>query len=130
MLVLIGGAVSVWANPGDAVAVPGILAWPALRANEPFLVVRADKGRFYYTDVTAAERRGTAALRAGNRVAVVGTEGARPHELTATALGPDADAVWSEPPDTSAPSLVSGEAAAAPRTDSTAPPPPGRPGEP
>src|SRR5262245_60389329 len=129
MLVLIGGAVTVWANPGDAVAVRGILAWPAILANEPFLVVRADNGRFYYTDVTAAERRGTAPLRAGNRVAIVGTEGARPHELTATALGPDAAAVSSEPPDTSAPSLVSGEAAASPRTDSTAPPAPSRPWE-
>src|SRR5438093_29276 len=73
MLVLIGGAVTVWANPGDAVAVRGILAWPAILANEPFLVVRADNGRFYYADVTTAERRGTAALRAGNRVAIVGT---------------------------------------------------------
>src|SRR2546428_51972 len=88
MLVLVGGVVTVWANPGDAVAVRGILAWPAILANEPFLVVRADNGRFYYADVTTAERRGTAALRAGNRVAIVGTEGARPHELTATALGP------------------------------------------
>jgi len=122
VLVLIGGVVTVWANPGDAVAVRGILAWPAILANEPFLVVRADNGRFYYADVTAAERRGTAALRAGNRVAIVGTEGARPHELTAMALGPDAAAVSSEPPSTSAAPPVPGEAAASPRTDSTAPP--------
>ena len=40
LLVLVGGVVTVWANPGDAVAVRGILAWPAILANEPFLVVR------------------------------------------------------------------------------------------
>src|SRR3989442_9296388 len=55
VLVLIGGVVTVWANPGDSVAVRGILAWPPILANEPFLVLRAHNRRFYYADVTPAE---------------------------------------------------------------------------
>src|SRR5262249_51280987 len=112
------GLGAVWANPGDAVAVRGILSWPAILANEPFLVLRTDDGHFYYADVPAAQRRGTVALRAGNRIALVGKEGARPHELTVTALGPDESAVSAAP----STSPVPGEAASPP-TDSLAPPP-------
>lgn len=127
-LLLVGSLGAVWANPGDRVAVRGTLAWPGILANEPFVVVRGDNGRFYYADVTAAQRRGTATLQAGSRIALVGTEGARPHELTVTALGPDDSAVSAAPPAaTPAPpgavSPVPGEAAS-PRTDSVAPMPP------
>jgi len=135
-LLLVGGVGTISANPGDAVAVRGTLAWPAILANEPFVVVRADDGRFYYADVTAAQRRGTVALQAGSRIALFGAEGARPHELTVTALGPDDSAASAAPPaatpPTPAPSIpappsskspVPGEAAS-PRTDSVAPPPP------
>jgi hypothetical protein len=135
-LLLVSGSGVVWGNPGDAVAVRGTLAWPAILANEPFLVLRGDNGAFYYADVTAAQRRGTVALRAGSRIALVGTEGARPHELTVTALGPDDSAVSAAPPiaapapstptpspaPSSSVSPVPGEAAS-PRTDSVAPPP-------
>ena len=97
VLVLVGGLVTVWANPGDAVAVRGTLAWPAILANEPFVVVRSDDGRFFYVDVTAA-RRGNVALRTGDRITVAGVEGPRPYELAATALGPGDTAVSAAQP--------------------------------
>jgi len=123
VLVLVGGLVTVWANPGDAVAVRGTLAWPAILANEPFVVVRSDDGRFFYVDVTAA-RGGNAALRTGDRITVAGVEGPRPYELAATALGPGDTAVSAaQPPGSPAPP-VAGDAAASPRTDSVAPPAP------
>src|SRR5262245_61389308 len=79
-LILVGGVGAISANPGDAFAIRGTLAWPAILGNDPFVVVRADNGRFYYADVTAAQRHGTVALQAGRRLALVGAEGARPHE--------------------------------------------------
>jgi hypothetical protein len=83
-LVVARGLVPADANPGDPVTLRGTLAWPAILANEPFLVLRADNGRFYYADVTAAQPRGNTALRAGDRISFVGVEGARPHEVTVT----------------------------------------------
>ncbi len=105
VLVLAGGLVAVWANPGDPVTIRGTLAWPAILANEPFVVVRSDDGRFYYADVTAAQRRGDGAVRAGDRISFVGVEGPRPHEVAVTALGSE-------------------ESAASPRTEPVAPPAP------
>jgi hypothetical protein len=76
------------AEPGDPHVVQGTLEWPAAApADVPFIVVRGDNGRAYCADLTAAQRRMPDALRAGSRVALLGIEGARPHELTAMVIG-------------------------------------------
>lgn len=113
-LVVARGLVPAAASPGDPVTLRGTLAWPAILANEPFLVLRADDGRFYSADVTAAQPRGNTALRAGDRISFVGVEGARPHEVTVTGWGPEEPTA---PP-------AGRDAAASPRTESGAPPPP------
>jgi hypothetical protein len=77
------------AEPGDPHVVQGTLEWPsAAPAGVPFIVVRGDDGRAAYcADLTAAQRRMPDALTAGTRVALLGIEGARPHELTAMVIG-------------------------------------------
>jgi hypothetical protein len=74
------------AAPGDPVALRGTLAWPPTLTNDPFAVVRTDDGRFFYADLTGAERGG--AIPAGGRLSLLGGEGARPHEVVAVAIGP------------------------------------------
>lgn len=73
--------------PGDARLLQGTLEWPAAVAAEPFLVIRAEDGRWYYADVASAQRLVSGPLTAGTRIAVVGIEGAKPHEIIVVALG-------------------------------------------
>jgi hypothetical protein len=76
------------AAPGDPRVVQGSLEWPATLAAEPFVILRGEDGRLYYVDVAAAQRRVPGTLTTGTRMAVLGVEGTRPHELAAIAFGP------------------------------------------
>jgi hypothetical protein len=76
------------ASPGDPRAIQGTIEWPATPNAQPFVVVRGDDGGYYYADVSTAQRRTPDPLGAGSRVAVVGVEGLRPFEVSATAIGP------------------------------------------
>jgi hypothetical protein len=75
------------AAPGDPRLVQGVLEWPTKLTAEPFVVIRTEDGRWYYADIKSARRLEPAALTVGARVAVLGTEAARPHEITALAFG-------------------------------------------
>ena len=75
------------AAPGDPRLVQGVLEWPTKLTAEPFVVIRTDDGRWYYADIKSARRLEPAGLTVGARVAVLGTEAARPHEITALAFG-------------------------------------------
>jgi len=75
------------AAPGDPRLVQGVLEWPTTLTAEPFVVIRTEDGRWYYADIKSARRLEPAALTVGARVAVLGTEAARPHEITALAFG-------------------------------------------
>ena len=75
------------AAPGDPRVLQGTLEWPAIVANEPFVVMRGEDGRLYYADISAAQRRTADPMRSGSRMAVLGVEGARPHEIAAIAVG-------------------------------------------
>jgi len=75
------------AAPGEPRVLQGTLEWPATVANEPFVVLRGEDGRLYYADISGAQRRTPDPMRAGSRVAVIGLEGARPHEIAAIAVG-------------------------------------------
>lgn len=87
-LAIIGfSATTAQAAPGDPRVVQGTLEWPTSVTSEPFVVIRADEGRLYYADISAAQRRTADPLRSGVRVAVLGVEGARPHEVAAIAIG-------------------------------------------
>src|SRR5207248_2263923 len=77
----------VLAAPGDPRLVQGTIEWPAALASEPVVIVRGDDGRVYSVDVSGAVRHGNAALRGGGRVALLGLEAAKPHELTALVIG-------------------------------------------
>lgn len=79
---------SAFAAPGDPRVVQGTLEWPQNLSAEPFVVIRGADGRLYYADVSTAQRRGSGALTAGSRVAVLGIEGNRPFEMAALAFGP------------------------------------------
>src|SRR4029453_1164553 len=87
--------------------VNGMVEWPAVVSNEPFLVVRGDSGALYYVGIAGARREG--AVAAGSRVSVLGLEGPNPHEITAVArgCGPSAEAgpplVLGPPPPTGGP---------------------------
>jgi hypothetical protein len=98
-------ATTALAAPGDPRVLQGTLEWPATVASEPFVVVRGDDGRLYYTDISAAERRTSGALTSGARIAVLGVEGGRPYELAAIAIGAgDAASLGLTPADTGTPS--------------------------
>jgi hypothetical protein len=87
-LVILGlSAGAAMAAPGDPRVLQGTLEWPALVASEPFVVMRGEDGRLYYTDISVAQRRTPDPLRAGSRMAVLGVEGSRPYELAAIAVG-------------------------------------------
>src|SRR2546426_3993301 len=75
------------AAPGDPRLVQGVLEWPTTLTAKPFVVIRTEDGRWYYADIKSARRLEPAALTVGARVAVLGTEAARPHEITALAFG-------------------------------------------
>jgi len=80
-------AASAHAAPGDPRLVQGTLEWPAKLGAEPFVVVRTEDGRWYYAEIKSAKRLESAPLTAGTRVAVLGAEAARPHEIAAIAIG-------------------------------------------
>src|SRR5881296_1615345 len=75
------------AAPGDPRLVQGVLEWPTKLTAEPFVVIRTEDGRWYYVEIKSARRLEPAALTVGARVAVLGTEAAGPHEITALAFG-------------------------------------------
>jgi hypothetical protein len=75
------------AAPGDPRVLQGTLEWPSTVASEPFMVVRGEDGRLYYADISAAQRRTPEPMTSGSRVAVLGVEGARSHEISALAVG-------------------------------------------
>jgi hypothetical protein len=79
---------TVLAAPGDPRVLQGMLEWPQTLSAEPFLIIRGEDGRLYYTDISSAQRRVPGALTAGTRLAVLGVEGNRPHEVAALAFGP------------------------------------------
>jgi hypothetical protein len=78
---------SALAAPGDPRVLQGTLEWPPSLSAEPFVVIRGEDGRLFYSDISAAQRRTPGALTAGSRVAVVGVEGNRPYEMAAIAFG-------------------------------------------
>jgi len=112
--------------------VQGVLEWPTRLTVEPFVVVRTDDGRWYYAEIKAAKRLESAPLTAGGRVAVLGTEATRPHEITAIAVGSgDAAALAmalmppvNPPAPAPAPlSVPTAESASPPKPVATEPPP-------
>jgi hypothetical protein len=72
-------------GPGDPRLVNGVVEWPRVVSNEPFIVVRGDDGVLYYVGITTARR--DAALTGGGRVAILGLEGRSAHEVTALGIG-------------------------------------------
>jgi|RhiMetdeSRZDD1v2_1073273.scaffolds.fasta_scaffold516877_1 hypothetical protein len=75
------------AAPRDPRLIQGTLEWPpALSGGESFIVLRGDDGRVYYADVAAAQRRVQGEVGAGSQMAILGLEGARPHEVLAVVL--------------------------------------------
>lgn len=93
------------AAPGEPRVVQGTLEWPASLSAEPFVVVRGEDWRLYYVDVSAVQRRVPGAVTAGSRVAVVGVEGSRPHEVAAVAFGPGDATTLGLTPSSLAPAL-------------------------
>jgi hypothetical protein len=87
LAILALGAGAAQAAPGDPRVIQGTLEWPASLAAEPFIIVHGEDGRLYYADISAAQRRASGALSAGNRVSIFGVEGNRPHEVAAVAFG-------------------------------------------
>ena len=77
----------VLAAPGDPRLIQGTIEWPVALASEPVMIVRGDDGRVYSVDVSGALRHGNVALRGGGRVALLGLEAAKSHELTALVIG-------------------------------------------
>jgi hypothetical protein len=65
----------------------GTLEWASAASGEPFIVIRGDDGRLYYVDTGSAQRSVPGALTGGTRVAILGIEGAKAHEVTALAIG-------------------------------------------
>ena len=86
LTVLVFWAGAAFAAPGDPRVVQGSLEWPSTLSAEPFVVVRGEDGRLYYIDVSVAQRR-AGAVTAGSRVAALGVEGSRPHEVAALIFG-------------------------------------------
>jgi hypothetical protein len=101
-------AATAGAAPGDPRVVQGTLEWPATLGNEPFVVMRGEDGRLYYTDISAAQRRTTDPMTSGSHMAVLGVEGGRPHEIAAIAIGSgDAAALGLTPSSTTTASVPS-----------------------
>jgi hypothetical protein len=96
MLLVLGAPLGAAAGPGDPRLIHGVLEWPAVMTNEPFVIVRGDDGVLYYVTVAAARRAG--AVTAGARVSVLGIEGRGAHEITALGLGsgPSAEAALTD----------------------------------
>ena len=96
MLLVLGAPLGAAAGPGDPRLIHGVLEWPAVMTNEPFVIVRGDDGVLYYVTVAATRRAG--AVTAGARVSVLGIEGRGAHEITAVGLGsgPSAEAALAD----------------------------------
>jgi hypothetical protein len=88
LAILVLGAGTALAAPGEPRVVQGTLEWPATLSAEPFVVIRGEDDRLYYADLSGAQRRVTSALTVGSRVSVLAVEGNQPHELAAVAFGP------------------------------------------
>src|SRR5438034_5996619 len=58
------------AAPGDPRLIQGVLEWPAKLTAEPFVVIRTDDGRWYYTEIKNAKRLESGPLTSGGRVAI------------------------------------------------------------
>jgi hypothetical protein len=84
-LLLCGIPLIARAGSGDPRLLSGVLEWPAVVTNEPFVIVRGDDGVLYYVGVAAARREG--GVTAGSRISVLGLEGRNPHEVTAIGIG-------------------------------------------
>jgi hypothetical protein len=105
------------AAPGDPRVLQGTIEWPPALSAEPFVVIRGQDGRLYYTDVSAAQRRTPGAVTAGSQVAVLGIEGGRPYEVAAIAFGlGDAASLGLIAPSAPAPSASIPSAAPEPST--------------
>ena len=84
------------ANPGDPRVVQGTLVWLPGTSGEPFAVLRADDGKHFVVDLSAAQSRGT--IGVGDRVSVVGVEGIRPFEVATIVIGAGDAALTASPP--------------------------------
>ncbi len=82
---LLGLVSTAGAAPGDPRVVQGTVEWAEALSVAPFVVVRGDDGRFYYTDVSRLQGA-RLSLSRGERVVVTGVEGMSPHELAAVTL--------------------------------------------
>src|SRR5437870_12769430 len=80
------------AAPGDPRLIQGVLEWPAKLTAEPFVVIRTDDGRWYYTEIKNAKRLESGPLTSGGRAAILGTAAAKPPETTPIPVGPGAAA--------------------------------------
>ena len=113
------------AKPGDPRVVQGTLVWSPGSAGEPFVVVRADDGKYYVADLSAAQSRGN--INVGDRISVVGVEGARPFEVATAVIGAGDSALSVPSP---APATESPTAAASPSASPPTMTPPGPPAAP
>jgi hypothetical protein len=117
---LVLAASTAWAGAGDPRVVQGTLAWSAGADGTPFVIVRGDDGRHYVADLSTAQRRGERPIVVGDRVSVVGVEGARPWEVSTVVVGlGDAALVGAPPPPAAA---ATPPAATAPGTPQRATP--------
>ncbi len=110
------------ANPGDPRVVQGTLVWSPGAAAEPFVIVRADDGKYYVAGLSAAQSRGT--INVGDRISVVGVEGARPFEVATAVIGAG-DSALSAPlpaPATGSPAAAASPSASPPTMTSPGPP--------
>jgi hypothetical protein len=57
-LLLLLRVLAASAGPADPRLLNGVLEWPSVVANEPFVIVRGDDGVLYDVGVTAARREG------------------------------------------------------------------------
>jgi hypothetical protein len=126
MLLVLGAPLGAAAGPGDPRLIHGLLEWPAVMTNEPFVIVRGEDGVLYYVTVAATRRAG--AVTAGARVSVLGIEGRGAHEITAVGFGsgPSAEAALADLQSTPAkvapaPSVPVAPAASAPPAPAHAP---------
>jgi hypothetical protein len=93
------------ANAGDPRVVQGVLAWSPGAPGAPFVVVRADDGRHYVADLTSAQRRGDP-VNVGDRISLVGVEGARPWEVSTLVMGSGDSALAGLAPPPASPSAA------------------------
>src|SRR4030095_5653100 len=84
-LLVLGMPLTAGADPGDPRLVSGVLEWPVVATNTPFVIIRGDNGVLYYVSVAAAGRAG--AVKASARVFVLGIEGPNAHEIRAVGMG-------------------------------------------